>query len=247
MKKYLLLLMALMLALLPAASLALTQADPLTGECYYPEGSDAETATYVYRYSFPQFAGEDDVVEGINAVYAYEADYIETFTLAINGDMYGTGETQYYTDLSAEVTCETDEWLSVCLTYDELIDAEPTHKMAGHVFALTGSRAGTVIALPYFLGILSMDENDEWLITRQTEKCDRCVREMVWEALHDLDVELYDNADREYFDGAFYPEEDFYLNADSDLVFFLQEDTMAYPEYGILTFTFSVDDILDEL
>ena len=30
-------------------------------------------------------------------------------------------------------------------------------------------------------------------------------------------------------------------------MFFLQADTMCPPEYGVLTFTFTKDDLLDEL
>lgn len=68
---------------------------------------------------------------------------------------------------------------------------------------------------------------------RQTNKCDACVRDLVWEQLQDRaadgSVTLCDNVDREYFDGIFYPEEDFYLDADGSFVFFLQSDTMCPP------------------
>lgn len=225
--------------------------DWLTNTCCYPEESTEADATYVFRYRFPVFSGDEDVVPDLNEVYAYEAEYIETFTLPVNGDMYGEGAVQYYTNLNSDVTYMSDDLVSVKLTYDELTGEEPSVRVAAHVFALKGSRAGTVISLPYLLGALDMDENDEWLLERQTNKCDACVRGLVWEMLQDAaasgEVVLYDDADEEYLAGTFYPEEDFYLDANGDFVFFLQPDTMCHADAGVLTFIFSKDDLLDEL
>ena len=254
MKKQIRRVLALCLALcLPVMSAqALEVTDWLTAVCCYPEGSTEADATYVYRYSLPVFGGDEEAVEAINEVYAYEAEYIETFTVPINGDMYGTGSTQYFTELTTEVTCLSEDFLSVKLMYSEHTDeGSQTSHVAGHVFALKGSKAGTVISLPYMLGVLDMDEDDEWLTERQTNKCDTCVRGLVWEQLQELaddgTLELYDDADEEYFEGVFYPEEDFYLTEDGSVTFFLQPDTVCPEKYGTLTFTFTVEDLLDEL
>lgn len=124
----------------------------LSAVCCYPEGSTEENASYVYRYSFPVFSGDEEGIEGINGVYAYEAEYIQTFTLPMNGEMYGAGEVQYYTNLTTDVTYVSDEYVSVRLTYEDYnADTQATH-MAGHVFALHGVKSGSVISLPYLLG-----------------------------------------------------------------------------------------------
>ena len=251
MKKPIVYLLAALLALLPLTSLALELAEPLTGTCCYPEGSNETTATYVYRYAYPQIAGDSDVAIMIDDTYAYEADYIETFTLPVNGDMYGEGEDQYYTNMSYQVTCNDDAWFSVYFTTLEHVDESTVTRVSAHVFALTGNDAGSVTSLPVVLGVLDPDENDEWLEERQTARCDTLVRGLIWEQLQAQAeagaVTLYDDADREYFDGMFYPEEDFYMDADGSLVFFLQEDTMAPAEYGVLTYRFTIEDLLDEL
>lgn len=90
----------------------------------------------------------------INSVYSYEAEYIENFTLPVNGDMYGQGDIQYYTNLNADVTYVSDDYVSVLLQYTEMTGDIPYEKVAGHVFALHGSKAGTVVSLPYVLGAL---------------------------------------------------------------------------------------------
>ena len=237
--------------LMVASASALEMADPLTGVCCYPEGSTEADATYVYRYAYPQVAGDSDLAVTVNDVYAYEADYIETFTTPINGEMYGEGEAQYYTNLTFDITCCTDELLSVRFLTEEYTGGEPYTKISAHVFALTGSKAGTVTSLPYLLGILDIDEDDEWLQDRQTAKADTCVRGMIWELLQDQvadgTIVFYDDVDEEFFEGCFYPEEDFYVDEDGAFVFFLQEDSVAPASYGILTFRFTMDEILDEL
>lgn len=208
MKRYLSIILALLLILCVSQAGALELSGWLQGTCCYPAGSDEETASYVYRYSFPVFSGE--AADEINAIYEYEAEYIGVFTLPVNGDMYGVGEQQYYTNLTTRVTYLSEAYASVLLTYEELTGPDPHIRVAAHVFALTGSKKGTVTSLPYVLGALAMDENDEWLIDRQTQKCDACIRRMVWEVLQDRaaagELTLYDDADEEYLEGCFYPE-----------------------------------------
>lgn len=247
MKRLMLLVMAGLLWMTSAAALSLT--GTLEGVCTYPSGKAPEEAAYVYRYQFPVFS--EDCSDTINAVYTYEAEYIANFTTPVNGEMYGAGAEQYSTELTCTVTGLSEDYVSVQLLYTEVTGPEPTLHMAAHVFALTGSKAGTVISLPYCLGALKMDENDEWLIDRQTRKCDACVRRLVWEDLQERAarglVTLYDDADEEFLEGCFYPEEDFFINDEGDFVFFLQPDSMCQAVDGIVTFTYSREDLLDEL
>ena len=123
--------------------------------------------------------------------------------------------------------------------------------VTAHTFPLTGERSGTVISLPFLLGILDRQENDEWLIQRQTAKVDACVREMVWaqieEAMRQEGSAIYPDMTFEEFEECFYPEEDFYLNEAGDLVFFIQEGTIAPREAGHFVFTITMEELLDEI
>lgn len=67
-------------------------------------------------------------------------------------------------DVTYEVTCQTADYLSILITkHTKRPDSEST-TISGHVFALTGSRAGEIISLPYLLGILTQDGKvDTWL------------------------------------------------------------------------------------
>ena len=49
------------------------------------------------------------------------------------------------------------------------------------------------------------------------------------------------------FENAFYPEEDFYLDAEGNFVFFIQEDIIAPKEAGQFFYTITLEDLLDEL
>lgn len=243
--------LAVVLAVLPSLGCAIEMGEDITGVGCYPEGTDEQTASYVYRFAYPTVDGDSDLAAAINTVYRYEADYIVTFTVPVNGEMYGQGDTQFYTDMSYRITCNTDAWLSVLFTTREYTGAEEYAKVNAHVFTLTGTHAGTIVNLPVMLGLLKAGENDEWLEERQTAKCNACVRSLIWEKLMDQaadgSVELYDDVDEEYFAGVFYPEEDFYLDEDGSLVFFLQEDTVAPVSFGVLTYRFTMDELLDEL
>ena len=201
--------LAMGLTLLLSTASAVEVSGWLTNVCCYPEGSTEADATYVYRYSYPVFSGEEEGVEGINTVYEYEAEYIETFTLPMNGEMYGAGDAQYYTNLTSEVTYISQDYVSVKLSYADFNADTRADHMAGHVFALNGVKAGSIISLPYLLDALEIGEDDEWLVERQTNKCDTCVRGLVWEQLQDMaaagTVTLCEDVDEEYFDGTFYP------------------------------------------
>ena len=155
-------------------------------------------------------------------------------------------------DVTYEVTCQTADYLSILITkHTKRPDSEST-TISGHVFALTGSRAGEIISLPYLLGILTQDGKvDTWLQDRQTAKADNCVRELVWAEIERMmksgDVPFYDGLTFEELEAAFYPEEDFYLDENGDPMFYLLENTVALPEAGILLVPISLETLLDEL
>ena len=106
-------------------------------------------------------------------------------------------------------------------------------------------------SLPFLLGILDRQENDEWLIQRQTAKVDTCVREMVWaqieKAMRQEGSAIYPDMTYEEFEQYFYPEEEFHLNEAGDLVFFITEGIIAPQEAGHFFFTITMEELLDEI
>lgn len=249
MKKLILLLVSLLFV---SAALAdpLPLAAELSGTACYPEGSTEADAAYIYRYAYPTVTGEDEVSQMINEFYAYMVDDALGFAAPMAAEEV-TGGIQAHTTITSEVTCNSDDYFSVKIVNESFMGAADSHVVSGHVFARQGDKAGTVVSLPYLLGILDADETDSWMLDRQTAKADEMVRGLVWDVIQDQladgAVGYYDDLTYEAFEANFYPEEDFYLDADGNPVFFLQEGTVAPVSEGVLYFPFSMIELLDEI
>ncbi|MBE5804522.1 MAG: hypothetical protein E7316_08435 [Clostridiales bacterium] len=250
MKKLLVILICLMFTTAAMADPLILGAD-LAGMVCYPEGCDESTAEYVYRYAYPTIDGGDEVSQMINEFYAYMVEDALGFAAPMAAEeIYGSG-IQAYTTITSEITCNSDDFFAVKVVSESFLGAAASSVVRGHVFARTGDKAGTVVSLPYLLGILDADETDSWLLDRQTAKADNMVRTLVWDVIQDQlsdgSVGYYDDLTYEILEGNFYPEEDFYLDADGNLIFFLQEGTVAPVTEGVLYFPFTLEELLDEI
>ncbi len=233
----------------------LSSADPVTlgpalyGTVCWPEGTDESSASYIYRYSLPSAVGDDDASTGINACYTYYLDDAIAFTVPINGESLENPSLSSFTEVDSEVTCNNGLYFSVLLKIHSVLDGEAYNTYAGNVFACTGKKAGLVITLPYLLGILKEDEQDEWLKQRQTAKANTCIRELLWEEIESQSSErnYLPDISYDFFSDMFYPEEDFYLDQDGNPVFFVQPGILTPLEDGVLLFPLSLDRILDEM
>ena len=242
-------LLAMTLALLLLTAPALAE---LSGEYLWPEGSSEADAKYVYRYTYPWQEGEDSVSELINGFYEYLVEDAYAFAIPMAIDEIGPDSAmQSGTIISTEATFASEAYLSYKVTTESVMGASADMVVAGHTFALTGPKAGQVVALPYLLGVLAMDETDTWLQERQTAKVDEVVRTLVWdiiqEQLAEGTVAYYDDLTYETLEYGFYPEEDFYIDAEGNIVFFLQEAIAAPASEGVLLFPFTMDELLDEI
>lgn len=250
-------LMILMLAALVFVSGAsaeglLTLAEPLSGIICWPEGSDETTASYVYRYSYPQVAGDSEIAEMINGTYAYEVSDAEDFRVPMNAESLDPeAGVQFYTAIVHEITCLNEHYLSVKITSESLLGAQTMTHITGHTFTLDeGSKTGAVTSLPYLLGILGEDD-DEWMQNRQTARADECVRGLIWEIIEQQimsgEIAYDDDLDYEKLCDSFYPEEAYYLDADGNPVFFIQAGFIAPVTEGVLLFPFTMEELLDEI
>lgn len=146
--RYLLPLLLLMLLTLPALADGYEFADDLTGEYLYPAGSDESTATYIYRYRYPQLAGDDEIAAMFNTTYAYTADDTLAFEAPMNAGLTDGAAQATIIDVTYEVTCQTADYLSILITkHTKRPDSEST-TISGHVFALTGSARVKLSACP---------------------------------------------------------------------------------------------------
>lgn len=255
MKRLLILLLALLaLTSFASAEELLTMAEPLEGVHCWPEDCDESSAAYVYRYSYPQVAGNSEAAELINTLFAEEVSFALDFRIPMEvSDLDPDAGVQVYTNLSYEITCLNERYLSVLITRESSQGPSIATTITGHTFALGGdASSGAETNLPYLLGLLNgADATDEWLQERQTAKADNCVRGLIWaiieEQMMNGSVAFDPDLTRESFDERFFPETAFYLDADGNPVFYLQEGSVALPFEGILRYPFTLEELLDEI
>ena len=222
---------------------------PLTGTVVWPEDADQDSAVYIYQYSFPKVAGDSAAAEGINTFFADYLEDVIAFTVPVNGESIDNTDELSTTDISAQVTCNTDNAFSVFVRSRSHMDGYDYETYSGYVFARSGPKEGLVIALPHLLGILGDSETDTWLQDRQTAKADKCVRDLIWAEIEENPqgrVYLPDIS-YELFQDMFYPEEDFYLDETGNPVVVVQPGILTPEEDGVLLFPISLDLILDEI
>lgn len=248
------LILLLALTLLPVSGMAespLTFADDLSVLYTWPEGSTPEAASYVYRAAYPQVAGESNLALTINQVFQYDADDALGFEAPMIGSSHDPAEGQMQVNITYEIVHLSDSFLSVRTDKTIAVGDSLSHIIKGYTFNLSGVRAGSVTSLPYLLGIIQDNETDEWLIDRQIAKADACARDMVW-FLIERDIKkdgsaIYEDLTFEEFEWGFYPEEDFYLDAEGRFVFFIQEGVIAPAEAGAYCYIITLDELLDEI
>lgn len=249
-----LLILLMMLTLVPFAGTAetpLTFAEDISGVYTWPEGASTDDASYVYRYRYPQLAGESELAMTFNYIYQYEESDALGFECPMTGSDHDPVLGQMVVDISYEIVHQSDDYLSIRINKVVQVGESVSNILKAHTFTLQGDNAGTITALPYLLGIMKEGETDEWYIERQTAKADACAREMVWalveQAMKAENSLIYEDMTFEELECGFYPEEDFFLDAKGNLVFFLQENMIAPQEAGPFFFTISLDNLLDEI
>ena len=255
MKRLMLLLLALMMLLASAsADELLTLGAPLEGVICWPEGSDEASAAYVYRYSYPQIAGDSEMAGLINGVYAYEVDYAYDFRVPMDAEMLDLEPgVQSYTNITCQVTCLNERCMSVLTTTETMMGPAMSTILSSRTFALQGgASSGAETHLPYLLGLLDeSNTGDEWLEVRQTNKANECVWGLVWEIIEQQmregTVTFNDDLDYDDFVGKFLPDTDFYLDADGNPVFYIQAGSIAPLTEGVLRYPFTMEELLDEL
>ncbi|MBR4082123.1 MAG: hypothetical protein IKK21_10100 [Clostridia bacterium] len=246
-----LLALVLIACMLPLSTLAVELGEDVTGTVCWPEGTDETTAVYVYRYAYPTVAGEDDIAGLINENFAYMIEDALAFKVPMTGETLESTDVQAYTNELSRITCNNDEYLSVLVVSEAFLGAAAQEVYYGYTFSLTGLRAGQVTSLPRLLGILKDDEEDTWMQERQTRKANELVWGLVWGIIEEQQREGLITFDPdlsfEMLQQDFYPEQDFYLDENGNPVFFIQAATIASAADGVLTFPFTVEELLDEL
>ena len=246
MRKLLLTVLCLLLCLGTACADPLTLAPDLAGSMSYPDDAGPGGAIYTYTYVLPQVAGEGDLEENINAFYAYQEKDVGDYIIYTKSAGVTDPSQPAWSRFTYRITANTDDYFSVLQTEETDMDGERSVSYQAQTFGRHSRKPGDVLSLPYLLGFLDEEESDEWLLNRQTNRANECIRTLVAEALARSGMDGITEDDLAF---DFIPEEDFYYDAETDsLVFFLQPYLFPDRDPGeMVCFRFTIEDILDEL
>ena len=240
MKRFILILIVLCLAASAAAADPLPLLDDYTDEIVQLiDEEDPSAGRLVYSYRYPHV---DEEAEGGAEINAFFEDLISLSEFQLG---YNPGETT----VDYSVTCNNDEYFSILVKTVKTSEEQSLLYWDGYVFSRKNGSPGQTWTLPRLLGTLAQNENDTWLQDRQTEKADALLVDMVWDMIEDNeeDIDFFPEFTKEELSHVFFPEENFYLDDTGNPVFYIQPGVAAPETAGLLTFSVSLEDILDEL
>ena len=236
----------LILCLFTAAAFAdpLPLLDDYVGEVVQPlDEGDPSAGKFEFSYRYPHVDEEAEGGAEINAFYDELVTYTDSFTIPMNEDSNSS------TVITYSVTCNNDDYFSVLVHTVMSSPEQSSEHWEGHVFSRKNGSPGQTWTLPRLLGTLEQGDNDSWLQDRQTEKADAIVVDLVWDMIEDNEenIDYFPEFTKEDLSHVFFPEENFYLDETGNPVFYIQPGIAAPETAGLLTYSISLEDILDEL
>ena len=252
MKRFLSVLSAFLILLIAAGTVL---ADPLELDTdladtlvipYDPDNPSA--GSYTYTYCYPHVSEDEPDAGRINPFYADQVYTLET-NIHFMADGYIDSGKSVSVNVSYQCTCNNDHFFSVLVRKESVIGDVVRTVWTGHTFSRQDGLSDATFDLPRLLGILNAGEQDEYQLARQTEKASRIVREMIMDQITENPGNLpyYDDFAEDDLLDVFYPEEDFFLDAEGNPVFYLEPGIAADESAGYLVFPVKLEDIADEL
>lgn len=231
-----------------AAAQGLDMAQALTGERRYPEDAAEADARYILSYAYPQFHGQGDEAESINACYQDMAREMESVDIeGLSAEAPGDGMPAAYTRLDFQVTQNNGRYLSVVLTTRQFAGNGESETIAANTFARDGMYAGQMLSLSQVLGLEEAEPQSQGGQTTAARLAYRLVWDIVSAGMENVDGDYLDGLTSEGLEAAFNPEKDFYLDQDENVVFFVQAGLLAGEVAGVLTFPFAPAEMLSAL
>lgn len=247
MRRFVCLLVALCLCAATAYAAPAVEAQPLTGELAFPEGADAASAAFVFSYQYPQFAPDTDADAKISQWYlalSQDAAGAGAAEAAQLGALPEAGAPAWYTRLSYRITRNSDDYLSVLMVAARFQGNTEAESWTADVFARSGVYAGQPLTLSQAMGL----EQADGAADQSTSYASELVYGLIWQIVEGERA----MQTRAYLEGiteadlrrALNPESDFYLDADGNIVFFIQSGELASEVEGVLTYPFSLAELL---
>ena len=181
-------------------------------------------------------------------IQEYKSDYIPSLA-----DYYGSIRRSVTVKISYEITCNNDEFFSVLIRRTEDDGDEISESWEGNTFSRSSDMIGSLTSVPHLLGILDYGESDEWLEDRQSRKVADALCTLILEAIQNNhgDIDYYPDLKAEdledIIDPVFSLDHDFWMDEEGNLVFFILPGRIAPADAGLITFTFTLEELRDEL
>lgn len=215
----------------------LMQKEPIQGTVQWPAG--VQTPQAIFQYQYPQFEVHNETDEAINQYYQAQARDLETAVHSMTD-----ADEPSDTTISCEVMHASDRYVSVVHTMVQMGGNAEMETLSAESFARDGVYAGQLLTLSQILGIEEENPSGESM-------AETLVYDLVWQiverGLQNADGDYLDGVTRDDLKRSFSPETDFYLDADGNLVFFIQKGEIAGEIAGILTFPFAPAEILSAI
>ena len=253
---------AVFLALLLLVSAA--AADPLvldgndlaeTVTVFY-NGQDDSDGLYVFSCRYPSVLQTDPAglaAACINDFYGKKLQEYLDFYIPSQAQAYKSSHQNAAFGISYEITCNNDDFFSVLIRRKGDIGGKTYEILEGNTFARSGEIIGTLTSLPVMLGILKNGESDEWLRDRQYQIVWEALCTLVWDAIREnpAGIEFDPGLTKEDLESVIDPsislEQDFWMDEAGNVVFFILPGRVAPAEAGLITFTFTLEELRDEL
>lgn len=248
MKRTLCLLCLLATLFAPACGFAL-EGEPLSGTQYYPTGADEASARYFFDYRFPQLLVQTQADELINqALFRDMEDYL-TWTapqLAQSRlEELLPDEPAGRLSVDYQLMADNEDYTSFLLSVSSFSSANETSVVWASTYARTGEYIGKKLTLSQVMGLETSDPDaargKDTLLGKRVYDL---VSEIITQPGEDFTVEYFPDLMKEELQQAFLPEEDFYLDENGNIVFYIQSGVIASEMYGVITFPFSRAELL---
>lgn len=209
--------------------------EPLTGTLSFSDDG------WLLTYSLPQLSAGDDVSATINHFYTEREMQLR------DEDRWQTDEREDACgDLSYAITYGDKRYVSFAFTLLRSAGNGEIATLWADTFALDGLYAGEKLCLSQLLGL-----EEEIADTEGPSLASQLAYRLVWQIVSQESL----NPDGDYLDGlteqqvksAFDPEQDFYLDENGNVVFFIQSGEIAGEIAGILEYPFSIAEILSAI
>jgi len=220
------------------------------GVAFFPEDSDEITAVYRFIYRYPGIESQYESDDAINEFFDYQFNDALAFTAPLFA-MEAEENSGSYTRVDYQITCNDAVFFSTLFSCEHFFGASSGNFWMAYSFLRQGEGAGMVLSLADILGLTSPNEDDGLAYERMTRQSNELIYDLIWEIileqLYVAGYDYYEGLTREDLVAEFYPENDFYIDQNHTLVFFIQPTMIASAASGMLLFPFSIDELLSEL